>query len=369
MYVFDSGSDDALTLLARHGGRAAALGQPASASSEPDVQPASPVGSAGSEEVTSVLPDPRILRIKEVRLKTGEEAMLAMERGEVTLLEHVPSDRVGTLANQEGIKIGQYRLPSLHSLAVDGRNPLLQSRSLRRAIAYAIDRQAILEEKVLRRGIDEVSRPSDGVFAVDSYANAPGVEPLNYNLMLSKMLVAAAERELSQGKFKFTLEYPSVPEAVTGAQEIAEMLQKVGIEIELIERTPTELEQSLRSGRRFDLAYRIAHCSEPVFEVGPMLCPGYDAPGESAGLASIASPRITQLLLELEHAPEWVSARELVTRIDREIRDELVIIPLWQLRDHYAWRDRLKGPAPEMDSLYQNIENWEIEPWFARDPW
>jgi peptide/nickel transport system substrate-binding protein len=74
-------------------------------------------------------------------------------------------------------------------------------------------------------------------------------------------------------------------------------------------------------------------------------------------------------LLELEHAPEWGSARELVTRIDREVRDELPIIPLWQLRDHYAWRDRLSGPPEEADSLYQNIENWEIEPWFARDPW
>ena len=267
------------------------------------------------------------------------------------------------------IKTGHYRLPSLHSLAVDGRNPVLQSRSLRRAIAYAIDRKSILEEKVLKHPLDEVNRPSDGIFAVDSYANAPGVEPLQYNVMLSKMLVAAAERELSQSKFKFTLEYPSVPEAVTAVQEIADMLKKVGIQIELIERSPTELEQSLRTGRKFDLAYQIARCDEPVYQVGPMLCPGYDAPAENAGLASIASPRITQLLLELEHAPEWVSARELVTRIDREIRDELAIIPLWQLRDHYAWRDRLKGPLPEADSLYQNIENWEIEPWYARDPW
>ncbi len=59
----------------------------------------------------------------------------------------------------------------------------------------------------------------------------------------------------------------------------------------------------------------------------------------------------------------------MVTRIDREIRDELAIIPLWQLRDHYAWRDRLTGPPEEADSLYQNIANWEIQPWFARDPW
>jgi peptide/nickel transport system substrate-binding protein len=252
---------------------------------------------------------------------------------------------------------------------VDGRNPALQSRSLRRAIAYAIDRKTLLEEKILKRPIDDFSRPSDGAFAADSYANAPGVEPLEHNLMLAKMLVAAAERELSQGKFKFTLEYPAIPEAQVAAPEIADALRNVGIAIELVERPPTDLEQSLRSGRRFDLAYRVARCAEPVHQVGPLLCPGYDAPPQSAGLAAIASPRTTQLLLELEHAPEWGSAREIVTRIDRETRDELPIIPLWQIRDHYAWRTRLKGPAEEADSLYQNIETWEVEPWFARDPW
>ena len=44
-------------------------------------------------------------------------------------------------------------------------------------------------------------------------------------------------------------------------------------------------------------------------------------------------------------------------------------MPLWQLEDHYAWRTRLKGPAEVADDLYQGIETWEIEPWFARDPW
>lgn len=371
MFVFDSGSDDSLTLLATHGGRQAARGEPApvASESEAEAESKSPAPPSGTPAVTSRLPDPKILRIKEVRLKNADEIMHALERGEISLMEHVPADRVATLALMNGIQWGHYRLPSLHSLAVDGRNPLLQSRSLRRAIAYAIDRKALLEEKVLRHKLDEVNLPSDGAFTVESYANAPGVEPLDYNILLSKMLVAAAQRELSQSKFKFTLEYPSIPEAQTAAPEIADMLKKVGIDIELIERSPTELEQGLRAGRRFDLAYRINRCSEPVYQVGSILCPGYDAPPDSAGLASLASPRITQLLLELEHAPEWVSARQLVTRIDREVRDELPIIPLWQLQDHYAWRDRLKGPQEVMDNLYQNIETWEIAPWFARDPW
>ena len=100
-----------------------------------------------------------------------------------------------------------------------------------------------------------------------------------------------------------------------------------------------------------------------------MLCPGFDSPMETDGLSAIASPRIMQLLLQLEHAQDWNSAKELVTQIDRECRDELPVIPLWQMEDHYAWRTRLKGPAESSERLYQGVDSWEIEPWFAKDPW
>ena len=110
-------------------------------------------------------------------------------------------------------------------------------------------------------------------------------------------------------------------------------------------------------------------CDDPIRDAGTLLCPAYDAPPESDPLASAASPRILQLLLQLEHAGDWPTARGLATQIDRESRDELAVIPLWQLADHYAWRSRLQGPGKTADQLYQGIEGWEIRPWIARDPW
>ncbi|MDE2507038.1 MAG: peptide ABC transporter substrate-binding protein, partial [Planctomycetota bacterium] len=86
-------------------------------------------------------------------------------------------------------------------------------------------------------------------------------------------------------------------------------------------------------------------------------------------LGSIASPEILQLLLRLERAQEWPTARGLALQIDRECRDELPVIPLWQIEDHYAWRDRLNGPSETAETLYQGIDSWEIQPWFALDPW
>ncbi len=54
-------------------------------------------------------------------------------------------------------------------------------------------------------------------------------------------------------------------------------------------------------------------------------------------------------------------------QIDQESRDELPVIPLWQVEDYYAWRSNLRGLSEEVAHLYEGIAAWEVEPWFARD--
>jgi peptide/nickel transport system substrate-binding protein len=320
---------------------------------------------------------PKIKRIREVRYASPTLALAAFVRGDVTLLDHVPPNHVPALSKNPEYRIGRYEQPSLHRIAIDGRNPILRNRTLRRGLSYAIDRKTLLEENVLKRPSDDVNTLADGPFPIGSYANAPGVKPFGYDPLLAKMLVAAARKELGGIPIKLSFEYPSTPVAQAVVPKIAEAWRKLGersdgssdIEIELIERSESELEDGLRSGRRFDLAYRTNPCLEPVWEGGPTICPGYDAPPSTGALASIASPRILELLLRLERAPEMPTAIGLVITIDRECRDELPILPLWQLEDHFAWRTRLKGPSESAGYLYQGLDSWEIEPWFAKDPW
>jgi peptide/nickel transport system substrate-binding protein len=227
----------------------------------------------------------------------------------------------------------------------------------------------LLEEVVLKRPSDDVNTVADGPFAKGTYADAPRVKPLAYDPLLAKMLIAAARKELGGSPIKLTFEYPATSEAQAAAPRIAEAWRKLDVDVDLVERSESELEDALHSGKRFDLAYRAGPCVEPVWEAGPALCPGYDSAPSAAALESIASPRILELLLRLERAPETPTATGLVLTIDRECRDELPVLPLWQLEDHYAWRTRLKGPAETARHLYQGLDTWEIEPWFAKDPW
>lgn len=318
---------------------------------------------------TAAAPAPgQVRRLREARHLDPLAAVAALTRGEVTLLERVPPSLLPDLSREPGIKVGRYAAPNVHRIALDGRTAALRNRTLRRALSLAIDRKGLLEEVVLRRPADGGNRVADGVAVRESSFDAPDVAPLEYDPLLARLLVAAARRELNGAAVALTLDYPATAEARAACPRLVEAWKKIGIEVTARERPESELEQDLRAGRRFDLAYRGARPGDPFYDLGPDICPGYDASPSADALASLASPRILQLLLELDRAPEVTAARGLAIQIDRESRDELPVLPLWQVERHFAWRDRLRGPADGADHLYQDIARWEIDPWIARDP-
>jgi peptide/nickel transport system substrate-binding protein len=312
---------------------------------------------------------PRIVRIRERRYASASAAVGALVRGEVSLAAHVPAGRLAELSAREELKVGVLAHPSLHRIALDGRNSVLRNRALRRALSLAIDRRALLEETLLRRPADASNRVLGGPFARTGADEGPDVPPPEHDPLLAKMLVAGARRELGGEPIKLTLEYPAAPEPQAVVPKLVEAFRLAGLEIKAVERPESELEAELRAGRTFDLAYRAGPCVEPVLEAGGLICPGFEAPPGADALSSVASPRILQLLLALERAPEWPTAQGLVLQIQRECRDELPVLALWQLEDHYAWRTRLEGPGERTERLYEGIESWRIGPWFARDPW
>jgi peptide/nickel transport system substrate-binding protein len=312
---------------------------------------------------------PRIRRVREIPMPRGLTAVTALRRGDVTLIDHVPPDQMASLAEAPEIQVGRYTRPVVHAIALDGRNPVLRSRALRRGLSYAIDRKGLLEDVVLKHPANDEDAPADGPFPKGSFADATGVKPLGFNPALARMLVVAAQKDLGVHSIRLTLEYPAIPECRAAVAKLAEAFQLAGVQIQPVEVPESRLERELRAGRKFDLAYRVLRCDDPIQDAGTLLCPAYDAPPESDPLAASASPRILQLLLELERAGEWPTARGLAIQIDRESRNELAVIPLWQLVDHYAWRSRLRGPGPKADDLYDRLEQWDISPWIARDPW
>jgi peptide/nickel transport system substrate-binding protein len=306
-------------------------------------------------------PEGSIRRVREVAFASPDAAVAALLRGDVSYLERVPASRVVELEQTAGIKLVRAASPRVHVLALDGRNPKLRNRTLRRGLSTAIDRAAMLAKVLRPRAPGEGDTVADGVFVRASYADAPAVPPLPYDSLLARMLVAAGRKEMGGEPLRFELAYPARDDARSAVPELIKALVDAGVEITPRERPEAELERDLRGGLPFDIAYRVLGPLDPIHDATLLVCPGADAPASLDPLGSVAAPRILQLLLQLETATSFPAARGLAIQVDRELRDELPVIPLWQIVEFAAHRDRLRGPVSPLPGPYHGIDSWRID--------
>ncbi len=140
----------------------------------------------------------------------------------------------------------------------------------------------------------------------------------------------------------------AVPRLASAA--IAQYLSAIGIACE-----PRELRagQTIPADDDWDLLYVDMVVTEPMFDIRQLL----GAEGMIAGGSSYLELALRRLGL----VANWEQARETLHSIHRLAHEEVAVVPLWQLTEFFAYRDRLRNVAASPLSLYQGVENWEID--------
>lgn len=314
---------------------------------------------------------PRIAEIVERRYPNGKDAVKALLTGDVALLEHVPPKDLRRIeARTDDLTVARGAVPGLHAISFDFRaRTELQNWTLRRAMVYAIDRLAILEGALLDgpSSEGEGNELINGPFPKGSYAFEPNLEPWPYDPVLAKGLVDVAKKELRMQNLRFTLYHPDNEEASAACKFIKEYWKVVGIELDLKAMPTQQLEEEVAMGRRFELVYRIHYVRDPVLDAARVLCLGPAIAPDGAVMPNAASSWLRQNLRDLEFATGWPLANQKLALLQHQARDDVALIPLWQLADYYAYQNRLKGVVDNSIGMYQDAEKWQIEPWYRKD--
>lgn len=331
--------------------------------------------------------------IVERHFARGKDAIAALRRGEIDLLDRVNPWDIATLKRAEGISVEPYAVPRIHCLIPNTNKPLLANRTFRRALVYGIYREAILRKQLSAGlelpGCQVVSGPFPlGVSGGDliGYAYDENIEPRTFEPHVAIALAAIASKELelaeAQRREKEGLQpetpapkAPAPEEPAAGGDkkppqvprpslvlahpphEVARMackaikrqLHVIGVDVELHELEPGE---SGVSDDRYDLVYAELAVWEPLVDARRLLGPG-GATGRCSSYMSLA-------LRRLDETVKWQTARKQLQRIHRITHDEVTIIPLWQLTDHFARREDLGGMGTSLVWPYQNIEQWQL---------
>jgi ABC-type transport system substrate-binding protein len=261
--------------------------------------------------------------------------------------------------------------------------PILARRTFRRALVHGINREEILHGQLLRGAPPTLGQVVSGPFprgeTLDDpvgYAYNEEVSPYPYNPYLAILLTGLARHELALRDIakkagpsaadtqippdqlpdlpKLVLAHPPHDVARVACRAIQKQLEVVNIPVELKELAPQEAANQVSGD--WDLLYAELAVWEPVIDARHLLGP--------KGLVGHCSPYMDLTLRQLELAEDWKHVREKLLDVHRQTHEDVAIIPLWQLVDHFAYHKNLEGVGKRPAMLYQNIEAWRAPPWF-----
>ena len=132
---------------------------------------------------------------------------------------------------------------------------------------------------------------------------------------------------------------------------IQRMWGELGVKVDLRELAPGE---TIPPDDDWDFLYYEMSMQEPLTDVDTLF-------GEEGLVEDLSAP-VQQSIRRLGYADSWQMAGLTLRRMHRQIRNDVSVLPLWQLKEHYAVRDNLREVGRNLIHLYHNVDSWRIVP-------
>lgn len=289
-------------------------------------------------------------------------------KGNIDVVDRIPVADLSRLKSKPELIVRPYVLPTVHMLVPKIRGDLQNDMNFRSGLSHAINREMLVRDVFCGGQEIDGCEVISGPFPIGTAENdqiAYGydltVRPLSFNTKLSMVLVELALRpnKLRPEKLSapnMVIAHSDSSSAREGAAAVARMWTDMGV--------PTSTRQ-LRPGlsvpldEEWDFLYLEVTIEEPLADAARII--------GSTGIAKDVSAPVEQTMRNLSYAESWRSACALLRRLHRQVSVDLSIIPLWQLREHYAYRNTVRGIGRDLIHLYQNVDRWQIDSYAAEE--
>ena len=242
------------------------------------------------------------------------------------------------------------------------RGELKADLNFRNGLSTAINRDMIVESMICDgqeiSGCEAISGPFP-IGTEDNDQIAYGydlkIRSLPFNEKLAMVLVELSLRPTKKRKEKLdvptlVIAHPRSSSAAMGAAAIARMWTEIGVSTGTRELAAGE---SVPEDEQWDFLYVEVTMEEPLSDAAKIV-------GQT-GLAKDVSATVEQTMRNLSYAQSWRSTCESLRRLHRQVSVDLSVIPLWQTKEHYAYRNTCRGIGRDLIHLYQNVDRWQID--------
>jgi peptide/nickel transport system substrate-binding protein len=287
-------------------------------------------------------------RIEFVRVADATVRALKLARGEVDLVQgDLPTELVGWLGSRPDVRVVRRQGTNFAYLGFNLADPVTGDARIRRAVAHAIDRDAIIGHV-----FGGAARPANGILVPDHWAGSPALAPIPFDPGRARDLVRAAGYG-PRHRPRLVYKTSSDPFRIRIATIIQSQLERVGIDVALRTYDWGTFYGDVKAGR-FQV-YSLAWIGIKMPDIFRFTMHSSAVPPAGANRGRFASDLADQLIEQAEEAVDLPDKVALYRRLQAHLHDRLPYVPLWYEDQVVALGSRVVGYELGVEGSYDGL--------------
>jgi peptide/nickel transport system substrate-binding protein len=307
-----------------------------------------------------------------VRFGDQNTLLAALLNGELDAAP-VPIDGADTVDEEPGLDLQVVDTLSFQYIGTNLRGPILSEPAVRRAIAHAVNRQAMVNGLLQGYG-----RTLDTLFPTNHWSYPPGVEGIDHDPEAAAAILEEAGWELDGDvrvkdgqRLSLRLFVPTGNQVrERSAPLIQANLRQIGMEVEirtmdfatlvtfLLPRDDAGEPRPVQADDfdLFLLGFGIE--SDPNEYLSYLI--ESDQPPNGYNFIGVVNEDVEELMLEGRVTLDQEERVDIYRQVGLEMREMLAWIPLYQAQDLYGVSSRLNGFGPDVRGVNVNVASWSL---------
>lgn len=300
--------------------------------------------------------------IARIRIKISPDSSTReseLRKGSVDLAINADLDPISneSLVQAKGLKVSIRDGTNLAHLGVNLLDPVLKDRRIRQALAYAIDREAIIRD-VLRGQ----ARTAQSILPIGQWAYEPQVTAYGYDPQRAIALLEEAGRKLvgKSPRLKLSLKSSTVAVSRKVGESIQEQMRRINVEIDLQPLERQKLVQDMVEGN-FQLYLNTLVGGNQSTDIFHFAYSSKSIPPNGQNRSRYASQVVDRLIDEAILAtPD--RQRTIFSEIQKTLAQDLPQIYLWYPATVVIHRDRVSALELDASGDWRALRALKLQP-------
>jgi len=271
----------------------------------------------------------------------------SLQGGEIEALDYLAPRTVGLAKADTNLVV--IDVPSLAAFwyVLNTTKPPFDNKSVRQAVMYALDTEALVKGVYLGVGV-----PANGPISPSSWAYDETLKPIPRDLAKAKSLLAQAGHP---DGITFTFEIVNTPFGVQEAEVVKAQLAEAGITVNVV---PVDGARQLADGNAKTLESTTYNWSGRPDPDGNTYQFFHTTAGASLNWAGFSNPEVDKLLEQTRIVSDHAERKKLYTQIIQILRDEAPAVFVVHPVEPKALSPKLQGYVPIPDGMLRFKDVW-----------